>query len=101
MTFGISDKSYRQIIQAIEAVPEIEEVLIFGSRAMGNFKPGSDIDLALKGAGVTTQTANKLAGQLNESLPIPYLCDLVAYASLDNPELKKHIDCHGVRFFRR
>lgn len=101
MTFGISEQSYRQILQAIEAIPEIEEVLIFGSRSMGNFKPGSDIDLALKGERITTRTALNLAAQLNEALPIPYLCDVVAYAFLDNPELKQHIDCHGIKFFQR
>ena len=101
MTLGISEQSYRQILQAIEAIPEVEEVLIFGSRSMGNFKPGSDIDLALKGKEMTTQVALNLAAQLNEVLPIPYLCDVVAYAFLDNPELKQHIDCHGTQFFQR
>ena len=101
MNFGISDKSYRFIMEALESFPEIGEVLIFGSRAMGNFKPGSDIDLALKGESVTSQTAIDLASRLNEALPIPYLCDVVSYDALDSPELKKHIDQHGVRFFHR
>lgn len=66
-----------------------------------NFKPGSDIDLALKGEKVTPQTAIELTAKLNESLPIPYLCDVVAYAALENTELKNHIDQHGVIFYRR
>jgi len=101
MNFGISDTSYRCILEALESVPEISEVLIFGSRAMGNFKPGSDIDLALKGEKVTSQTATDLSSRLNEVLPIPYLCDVVAYGALESPELKKHIDQRGVCFFRR
>lgn len=101
MNFGISDKSYRCILEALESVPEIGEVLIFGSRAMGNFKPGSDIGLALKGENVTSQTAIDLASRLNEVLPIPYLCDVVSYNTLESPELKKHIDQQGVNFFRR
>jgi len=101
MSFGISEKSCRQLQRVLEEFSEIEEALIFGSRALGTEKPGSDIDLAIKGAAVTPQTALSLAARLNESLPIPYFCDVVDYASIDNPALKEHIDRHGRSFFKR
>ena len=46
---GITDKSYQHLINAISNYPEIEQVLVFGSRAKGNYKNGSDVDLAIKG----------------------------------------------------
>ena len=47
--YGLLDRNLKFILEAISKYPEIEEVIIFGSRAMGNYKKGSDIDLALKG----------------------------------------------------
>ncbi|MEW5845474.1 MAG: nucleotidyltransferase domain-containing protein [Bacteroidota bacterium] len=48
-TFGISEKSYLLIIDVLKSYPEVEAAIIFGSRAKGNYKNGSDIDLALIG----------------------------------------------------
>ncbi len=81
--------------QAFIDFPEIEEVLIFGSRAMGNFKSGSDIDLAVKGEKVEWETIVELSTILNERQPIPYHFDITDYKSVDNDDLQKHIDQYG------
>lgn len=47
--FGIESESYQRIVKALSQFREIDEVIVFGSRAMGNYKKGSDIDLALLG----------------------------------------------------
>lgn len=47
--FGISDKSYKLIYNTFTKIPDVEEVIVFGSRAKGTFKNGSDIDFAIKG----------------------------------------------------
>ena len=99
--FGITPKSFELIVESIAARPEIERVLIFGSRAMGNAKHGSDIDLALYGEKVTRATAESLSGELNERAPIPYSVDVVAYREIDHDGLKDHIDTEGREFFRR
>ena len=99
--FGITQKSFDLIIESISARPEIERVLIFGSRAMGNAKHGSDIDLALYGEKATRETADSLSRELNERLPIPYYIDVLAYRAIDHDGLKRHIDTEGREFFRR
>ncbi len=73
--FGISDSSYALIISVFEKFPQVETALIFGSRAKGNYRNGSDIDLAIKGNDCTPETASHLSGIINEQIPIPYCVD--------------------------
>jgi uncharacterized protein len=93
--FGISERSMDIVKKALARFPEIERALIFGSRAMGNYKSGSDIDLAISGREVGTDTARRLSVILNEEEPLPYKVDVVAYAACENEELKRHIDEWG------
>lgn len=84
---------------AFSQFPEVEEVVIFGSRAKGNFKNGSDIDLAIKGKNCSGQTAMDINAMLNERLPIPYHIDVVFYDGLAHEGLKQHIDLVGKLFY--
>ena len=97
--FGISDHSYTLLIETLAKWPEIEEVILFGSRAKGNYKKGSDIDLAIKGEQCSASLALDLKAYINEELPIPYMVDIVDYNSLQHQNLREHIDRVGVRFF--
>jgi len=100
-TFGITETSYSLIISVIEKYPQIETVLIFGSRAKGNYRNGSDIDLAIQGNECSPELASKLSGIINEQTAIPYYVDVVDYNSLTNLELKAHIDRVGIEFYKR
>lgn len=97
--FGISERSFGLIREAFKKYPEVENVLIFGSRARGTHRPGSDIDLAIMGAKCSEYTALNLASYLNEELPIPYFVDVVNYDSLTHQDLKAHIDRAGKPLF--
>jgi uncharacterized protein len=97
--FGISNRSYEYLRQTFENYPEIKEVLVFGSRAKGNYRNGSDIDLAIKVQKNGLKLALDISGILNERLPIPYHVDVVSYDDLENLELKSHIDRVGKAFF--
>lgn len=99
--FGISDKSYSLLMETIRSFPEIEKVILFGSRAMGNYKKGSDIDLAITGTRVAVETALHLKRILNHELPIPYHVDVVPMKSVNNPGLKAHIAEHGKTLWKR
>lgn len=101
MEFGLTEQDIELIHSAIEAHLEIEEVVVFGSRAMENHKNGSDVDLAIKGDGVSLRTISRLGAQLNEELPLPYEFDVIAYALIDTPALKEHIDLFGKVLFQR
>lgn len=70
---------------------------MFGSRAKGNYKPGSDIDLAVKGP-VEKDTLSKLLTAFEESL-LPYFVDVVVYDRLQNEALREHIDRVGISIF--
>lgn len=99
MSFGIPLKGMNLILEALSNHPEIERASIFGSRAMGNYKRGSDVDLVIYGAQVTEDTCIRLSLELNEELPLPYFFDVVHYETLENRELKNHIDSEGIKFY--
>jgi len=93
--FGIYDKTFLFMLETFKSFTEIENVIIYGSRAIGNYKKGSDIDLAIMGEKVDLSLVNKLSVKLNEKIPVPYYFDVLDYNSLSNPELKRHIDQEG------
>lgn len=102
MKFGLDEETLNTIEDAIKPFPEIEEALVYGSRAMGNFKPYSDIDIALKGKRLTSRAVNALHSFLNDAAPrFPYRVDVLNYQEISNKELKKHIDEHGKVLFKR
>lgn len=92
----MSDREWELIQSAIDQWPEITQVVLFGSRAKGNYKQGSDVDLAIQGDRITYRTVAGLADLLNEELPLPYFFDVVHYETIDQPELKAHIDRVGI-----
>ena len=96
--FGVSDKSYKLLLETFNKYPQIENVIIFGSRAKGNYKRGSDIDLAIKGKNCSAELALDLNAYINEELPTPYMVDIVDYNSLGHKDLKEHIDRVGKPF---
>lgn len=101
MNFGLPEKTYDMIVKVLDEMKEIEKADIFGSRAMGNYKKGSDVDLAIYGEEVTPDIVNKISIRLNEELPIPYYFDVVHYERLNKEELKAHIDKYGKLLYQR
>ena len=89
------------ICDAARDFPEIEQVILFGSRALETAGPGSDIDLAITGKDITRSTVLRFHEVLNEQTPLPYFMDVVDYRDIRNDELKSHIDRHGVPVYRR
>jgi len=75
---------------------EICDIIIFGPRAKGNFKKGSDIDLAIKGKNISFELVAGLKTIFNQKMLIPYHVDLVHYESISNNDLINHIDRVGI-----
>lgn len=96
--FNLSESDLSYILKIIRKYPEIHEVLIFGSRAKGNDKKTSDIDLALKGDALET-VALKVSGELNDEGPLPYKVDVIYYEAISNDNLKDHIDRVGIKIY--
>lgn len=99
--FGILEKDISYIREVLIKFTEIEEGIIFGSRAMGNYKKGSDIDLALRGKNITNRILYEVSDYLNEVYPIPYFFDILNYDDISNENLKKHIDEYGKIIYKR
>ena len=97
--FGLTERDRKYLESVMRKFPEIEQAIIFGSRAMGNSKRGSDVDLAIIGKNIASATALRLRTLLNEELPLPYFFDVVRYEIITNDNLKQHIDEHGVVLF--
>lgn len=94
MKYGLSQKQLQDIKTILAAWPDIESAWLFGSRALGSYKEASDIDLAIKGR-LDHKTLIRLKDAFEES-DLPFFVDLVEYADITEPALKKHIDDHGV-----
>ncbi|HBA88260.1 MAG TPA: DNA polymerase III subunit beta [Geobacter sp.] len=101
MPYGLLDRDMMHILDAVKSLPEISQVVLFGSRAKGNFKPASDVDLAIKGSAVTYETALKLADILNEEKPLPYFFDVIHYEAITETRLLEHIDRVGVILYSK
>lgn len=93
--FGLLDRDIEYIQKAFENFEEIEKAVVFGSRAMGNYKKGSDVDIAIIGENITNKTLFKLDDYLNEVYPLPYFFDIINYQVISNEKLKEHIDNEG------
>ena len=99
--FGISSRYILLIINELKRFPQIEKTVIFGSRAMGNYKAGSDIDLAIFGKYVDFEVLVRLGAALNYELPIPYKVDIIHFESLKNQALKNHILKEGKMLYQK
>lgn len=101
MSYGLSEKELEYIRKYLSNFQEIEKAILFGSRAKGNFKKGSDIDIALIGNKVTLDTITSVNFYLNEESPMVYYFDVLSYETIDVQELKEHIDRVGVEIYSR
>lgn len=99
--FGLLERDINYIKEALLKFKEIEKAVIFGSRAMGNYKKGSDVDMAIFGENITKQVVFQLDDYLNEIFPLPYFFDIIHYEDIINENLKRHIDNEGKVIFER
>ena len=100
MEFGLSATTCATIRQILGQHPQIEKAVIYGSRAKGNYKNGSDIDLTLMGDALDHKVLSDVAWALDES-SIPYTVDLSLLGKIENPALREHIERVGVVFYQR
>ena len=97
MPFGLSPQIFDKIQNVLAQYPEIEQAIIYGSRARGDQRTGSDIDLTLKGKNLTEALRKQIFVQL-DALNTPYLFDLSLFDQLNNPALIENIQREGKVF---
>ena len=88
--FGLGEGDTEAILTLLRKHPKITGVILFGSRAKGNFSPGSDIDLALLGKHLCLQDLLDLYVEIDE-LYLPYKYDLLIYEQIKDEALLEHI----------
>ena len=100
MRFGLKAEVFEAICKIFLNHPEVEKVVIYGSRAKGNYKPASDIDLCLQVANLDLTILNKIFWELDDLL-LPYTFDLSVYHQLNSQDLLEHIQRIGVLFYSK
>ena len=101
MRFGLDEKIIEDIIEILKKYEEVESAKIYGSRARGDYRKASDIDIALFGDKLTHTINTKIFYDI-DALYLPYLIDLVNFNTLENePKLKENIIKEGVEFYAK
>ena len=100
MKYGLTEKTVENICAVFARFPAIEKAVLYGSRAKGNFKTGSDIDLTLYGEALTSDLRLTIASALDD-LMLPYTIDLSVFNELNHEKLREHIERVGVLFYER
>ena len=98
--YGISDTELRVITRTFEANERISAVILYGSRAKGNYKPFSDVDLTLVGDNLSRKDINYIYAAFDES-SLPYKFDISIFNSLKNEKLIEHINRCGIVIYSR
>ncbi len=97
--YGITPKSFSIVLESFKKFQDIEEVILFGSRAKGNSRNGSDIDIAIKTNNDNTRL--ELSAYLNQVAAIPYRVDVVEYNQHLSNDIKNHIDRVGKKLYKK
>ena len=100
MEFGFKNEIIDRINSVFEKHPEIDKVIIYGSRAKGNYRTGSDIDLSMFGNNLNYDLIGKVSSEIDD-LNTPYLFDISIFDLLNSPSLEEHIQRVGKTFYKR
>ena len=100
MKYGLPDQTIEKLSRVFSRYPQIEKVVLYGSRAKGNFRNGSDIDLTIFGTGIDETMLGRIAAEIDDLL-LPYTVDLSIFDTIANRELREHIERVGVVFCDR
>jgi predicted nucleotidyltransferase len=98
--FGLKDNHLNLIKSVFEGHTNVSKVVIYGSRAKGNYRAGSDIDLTLFGENLNFNTLLKIENELDDLL-LPYHIDLSIFNNIENNDLIEHINRVGIVFYEK
>ena len=99
MKFGLKDVEISALCNVLASIPEVEEAIIYGSRARGTNKVSSDIDITLKGSNLTYLQLALLDAKIDD-LYLPYFVDLSLFSMLRNTDLIESIEREGKVLYR-
>lgn len=97
---GLAQNTVERITRVLARFPEVEEAILFGSRAKATHKPGSDIDLALVGKDLNWRVVGRIYDTLDDLL-LPYRFSLIIEDTNTDPAVVAHIERVGILLFQR
>ncbi|MBF0205284.1 MAG: nucleotidyltransferase domain-containing protein [Oligoflexia bacterium] len=97
LKFGLQPKTVDALKSVFKAYSQIDSVVIYGSRAKGNYRNGSDIDLTIVAPALTLSDLLKIEDDIEE-LMLPYKVDLSLFHLIENPDVVEHIKRVGKKF---
>jgi predicted nucleotidyltransferase len=101
MKYGLKDSTIEKICAVLARYPPVEKAVLYGSRAKGNYKNGSDIDLTLYGgADLTLSVLYKIMDELDDLL-LPHTIDLSIFSTIGDSDVVEHIRRVGVTFYEK
>ena len=98
--YGIPESDLDALLTELKKNSKINEIILFGSRAKGTFRNGSDIDIALKGRNLKLNDILEAISAVDKLL-LPYKLDLIIYTRVNEPALIEHINRVGIILFKR
>ncbi|MBP3259799.1 MAG: nucleotidyltransferase domain-containing protein [Prevotella sp.] len=99
-TFGLDEDEWRYLQDVFASTQALEKVVLYGSRAKGNYKPFSDIDITLMGQNLSESDLTDVMSKLDES-SLPYFCDVSLFKNLTSKPLLDHIMRRGKTIYQR
>lgn len=96
--FGLSENTIKKLRDTFACVSSVEEVIVYGSRARGDYRACSDIDITLRGNSITSSDLTKLYFLIDDLL-LPYTIDLSVFSEIRNEKLIENIEKEGVQLF--
>jgi predicted nucleotidyltransferase len=101
MKYGLPDTAIQSICTVLSRYPQVKRAVLYGSRAEGSHKNGSDIDLTLHGGvDLTLPVLYKILDNLDDLL-LPYTIDLSIFNDIEDPDVIAHIQRAGVTFYEK
>lgn len=100
MKHGLTNATVDRIHSVLVRFSEVDKAILYGSRAKGTHKPGSDIDLVLFGPDLNASILSRISSVLDDLL-LPYKIDLSIFANISNSNLISHIERVGVVFYEK
>lgn len=98
--YGLKEDTIKRVQTILSDYPKIEKAILYGSRAKGNYRNGSDIDLMLVGEEMTLSDLSKLEWEIDDLL-LPYKFDISLFHHIGNDSLIEHIKRVGKEFWVR
>lgn len=98
--FGLKESTINKIIAVFAKYTQIDKILLYGSRAKGNYRNGSDIDLTLIGDQLNYSQLSGIESDIDD-LFLPYSFDISIFKDIDNPDLVEHINRVGVVLYEK